>query len=227
MKIIAQSQTPTKVSYIHLAYVSASLSKTISKGELLPIQAVLAAGLAAAIACGSLGAKLAEVGKRARAAKIGAAIGFVGMLGAFGAVNFIWSNSLSKERVVNHIIQSRQWWALRDPEIAAGVEAAAITNGAAASLAVSYYYLKHGSMEEHPEYTVKAYKYAEEALDNGSNPGWIRAGDVTNDWGHLMPSFKAALDKGKLTLAEQNWTKQKLVQMDEQSKKEDQSDPKK
>jgi hypothetical protein len=212
MQIIAQSQTPTKISYIHLAYIAAQLNKGISKGELIPVQAMLGAAMATAVACGVIGVKLAAAGRRGRAAKVGAALGFIGTLFVLGVVQGVWRESRSNDQVVKHIIETKQWWALREPPIAAGVEAAALTNGTAASMAASYYGLKGGSGKEAPELMVKAFRYCELAAAQGRSSGWVRAGDLTNS-PHLIGVFQAALEKGKLTEAERNWTTQQLAQM--------------
>jgi hypothetical protein len=218
MKVIAQSQPPAKFSYIHLAYISAQLDNRISKGELLPVQAILGAAVATAIACGVIGAKLAQEGKRGRAARIGGVLGFFAALGLLWLVQAAWSDSRSNEEAVKHIIETRQFWALRDPPIAAGIEAVAITNGAAASLAAEYYGLKGGSGREAPELVVKGYRYCELAAAQGKSSHWIRLADLTNDWNadQLKQTFEAALEKGKLSEAERTWTKQQLARMAKQ-----------
>jgi hypothetical protein len=70
MEVIAQSQPAAKPSYIHLAYISAQLDNRISKGELLPVQTILGVAVATAIACGAIGARLAQEGRRGRAYRI-------------------------------------------------------------------------------------------------------------------------------------------------------------
>ncbi len=215
MKVIAQSQPSTEVSYVHLAYISAQLNNRISKGELLPVQAILGVALATAIACGAIGTRLAQQGRRGRAAGVGGVLGFFAAVGLLCLVQAAWNESRSNEETVKHIIETKQFWALREAPIAAGVEAAASTNGAAASLAADYYGLKGGSGSEAPELVVKGYRYCELAATQGRGSHWVRLSDFTNEWsaGRLKPTFEAALEKGKLSEAERTWAKQQLARM--------------
>jgi hypothetical protein len=223
MEVIAQSQPAAKPSYIHLAYISAQLDNRISKGELLPVQTILGVAVATAIACGAIGARLAQEGRRGRAAKIGGVLGFFGTLALLCFVQLAWSESRSNEAAVKHVIQTRQFWALREAPIAAGIEAAAATNGTAASMAADYYGLKGGTGREAPELVVRGYRYCELAAAQGQRSRWTSVSDLTNSWyaEHLKETFEAALKAGKLSEAEQTWTKMHLARIAEQIAAED------
>jgi hypothetical protein len=222
MKVIAQSQVPVDVSYVHLAYISAQLGNRISKAELLPGQAMLGVAVATAIACGAIGGRLAGNGRRGRAVRTGAFLGFFGALAALWLAELAWGESRSHEAAVKHIIETRQFWALREQPIAASVEAAAATNGMAAALAADYYGLKGGHATEAPEFVVKGYRYSELADAQGSASRWTRASDLTNGWNvnHLRPAFEAALKKGKLSEVERAWAKQQLTRMEQVAAKD-------
>jgi hypothetical protein len=225
MQIIAQSRAPTRVSYIHLAYISAQLGNRISKGDLFPTQAFLGIALTTAIACGAIGAKLASKGARVRAMKIGAVLGFVAALGIMWMIEAEWRVRRSNEEVVSHVLRTHQFWALREAPIAARVEAAASTNGAAASLAATYYSMKGMGVDgKEPQLRVKAYRYCEEAAAKGYQSSWIRTNDMAAEWNR--ETFKAALATGKLSPAEEAWAKRKMVEFAQQGRDEEPVDPK-
>jgi hypothetical protein len=56
---------------IRLACISAQLNNRISKGEMFPVQTILGVAVTTAIACGAIGARLAQEGRRGRAAMFG------------------------------------------------------------------------------------------------------------------------------------------------------------
>ena len=206
MQIIAQSQTPTKVSYIHLAYLAAGLSNRISTGDLDSAPAFLGIALTTAVVCGTIRAKLAGKGARKRAIKIGAVLGFIAGLAAVWIIEGVCGGFRSNEAVVKHVVKTWQWWALRDPQIAAGMEAAASTNATAAIMAAYYYEMKGKT----PELRVKRFKYIEAALANGYQGHVFSTNCLACAWD--AQTFKAALVTGKLSPAEQVWAKQKLVE---------------
>lgn len=212
MKIIAQSQPAAKVSYIHLAYLSAQLSNRISKAESFPMQALLGAAIALVIAGGVIGAKLGHSGRRGRAVQLGAVAGLLAALGGLWVAHAAWEKSRNQEAVVQHLIQTRQFWALREAPLAACIEAAALTNGTAAAMAADYYSLKSGGGEDTPEFVVKGYRYCELAAAQGQESHWVRLVELTNDW-RAWDQFEAALRKGKLSQPEKLWTKQHLTQL--------------
>ena len=216
MQIIAQSQTPTTVSYIHLAYLSAAMSNHIYKGEVLPIQAFLGIALTTAVAYGTIRSKLAGPGARVRAVKIGAILVFFASLAVLLAIDLVWLGIRTNDDVVRHVIKTRQYWALREAPIAVGVEAAASTNGAAAALAAEYYSHSYGSnaLEMH----VKTYRYCELALANGVTNWWVRH-EMTN-FQEDRTTLEYALERGRLNPAERDWAKQKLVEFDREAPKE-------
>jgi hypothetical protein len=215
MKVIAQSQPPVTLSYIHLAYTSAALENKISKGELLPAQALVAVAVACALVCAVIGAKLGRGQGRLRAANIAAFVGFFASLGLLWLAEAAWSDSRSDEAVVKHVIQTKQYWAMRDARLAAGIEAAAGTNGTAASMAANYYGLKGISGRETAELRVKGYRFSELAAAQGQPSQWSRASDLTNTAyaGHLVQMFEVALKEGKLTQTEQTWARRQLASM--------------
>ena len=219
MIIIAQSQPPAaKVSYVHLAYISAQLSNRISKGELLPMQAIFGAAMATAIVCGFVGAKLKNPANRGQAVKWGIILGFFGTLGAFWFAQGIWSATRSNEETVRHVVQTRQFWALREAPIGAGVEAASATNGSAAALAADYYRLKGGSAQENPEFPVKAYRYCELAAAHGQKTRWMRVEELKDYPPRHVEAFQAALKRGKLSQEEQTWVRAQLARVDPQDR---------
>ena len=217
MQIIAQSQAPNRVSYIHLAYISASLDNRISKGDLVSTQAFLGIALTTAVACGALGAKLAGKGNRVRAVKIGAFLGFVASLGAMWLIEGVWGNLRSDEGVAKHVVKGRQYWALRDPQIAASIEAAADTNGAAASLAATYYNMK-GS--QNPAMVVKCYRFCEAAAAQGQQARFVRTNYVLEH--SNVEAYETALATGKLSPVDAAWAKRKLVEFAQQLQEEKQ-----
>jgi hypothetical protein len=213
MQIIAQSQTPTKVSYIHLAYLAAALNSRIS---LVPGEAYLGVALATAVACGVLAAKRAGATARVRAIKYGAVMGFIGGLGLMWLLETGWQDLFGSALAVRRVVQTRQWWAMRDPRIAAGVESAASTNGEAAGLAAYYYEMTGATRRDaEPELKVKYDRFCEIAVVKGAS------------WWHLYTNsldsydeekFRAALKRGKLGPAEVAWVKEKLVPFDKAGK---------
>lgn len=217
MKIVAQSQTPTKVGYIHLAYISVALSNGISKGELLPVQMVLGIGVAAALACAALGLKLRRKARPMRAAMGGAVLGIAAMLVFYKTAEALWTSTLSNEQVVKHVIESDQWWALREGPIAAGIESAASTNSKAASMASRYYTLQqHQNTNAAATYLVKSYYYAQLASTNGVKQGWAsRVDDLENIYGaeRLQVPFQEAIEKRMLNPAEQQWATERLAKL--------------
>jgi hypothetical protein len=220
MQIIAQSQAPTRISYIHLAYIAAQLDNRISKGDLLPAQAFLGIALTTAVACGAIGAKLAGKGASVRAAKIGVVLGFVAGLSLLWIVEAVWSDRRSNQDVVKHVLQTRQFWALRDPWIAAGMEAAASTNGAAAALAATYYSMKGQSgKEKAPELVVKGYRFCEAAAAKGCQSWLVRTNDLLNS--SNVEAYRTALEAGKLSPTDAAWAKQKLVEFAQQFQEEE------
>lgn len=224
MLIIAQSQAPTRVSYIHLAYISAQLDNRISKGDLVSTQAFLGIALTTAVLCGAIGAKLAGKGARARAVKIGAVLGFVVGLLAMWIIESEWRERRSNEEVVKHVVHTRQFWALRDAPIAAGVEAAASTNGAAAALAASYYTMKgETEREKAPELVVKGYRYCEAAAAKGYQSMWARTNDLLDS--ENVETYKAALAAGKLSPVDEAWARQKLAEFAGSSRRKSRQAP--
>lgn len=216
MQIVAQSQTPAKVGYIHLAYIAAQLSNRISKGDLFPAQAYLGAALATAMVFGAIGSRLGSKGNRVRAVKWGALLGLVAGLCVLWMIETAWREQRSNQEVIAHVLNTRQWWALRDPFIAAGMEAAADTNGAAAALAASYYAMKGlEEKKESPELVVKAHKYCEAAAAKGHGSPWVRTNDLAEPSRpeEMSATFKAALETGRLSPAEETWAKQKLAEL--------------
>ncbi len=219
MKVIAQSQPPVTFGYIHLAYISAQLSNRISKEELLPVQAFFGVAMACAVVCAAIGAKLGREGSRARAMKIGGFVGFFASLGLLWLVESAWRQTRSDEATLKHVIETRQFWALREAPIAARIEAAAQTNAIAASMAADYYGLKGDSGTEAPELRVKGYRFSELATAQGQPSRWIRASDLTNTTyaGYLTEIFEAALKKGNLTQTEETWARRQLASMTAES----------
>jgi hypothetical protein len=225
MQIIAQSQAPTRVSYIHLAYISAQLDNRISKGDLLSMQTVLGIAFATAIACAAVGGRLAGKGTRARGIKIGAFLGFFAGLCVMWMIEAEWRERRSNEEVVKHVLETRQFWALRDARIATGVEAAANTNGAAAALAATYYSMKGYSVRATaPEMVVKGYWYCEQAAAKGHGTGWVSTNDLAR--GENVEAFQLALALGRLSPAEQVWARQKLAEITREPQAKEPVDPK-
>jgi uncharacterized membrane protein YeaQ/YmgE (transglycosylase-associated protein family) len=218
MKVIAQSQPSAGAGYIHLAYISAQLDYRISKGELLPVQAMLGVALATAVACGMIASKLAQPGRRQRAIKMGVVLGFFGTIAALWFFQMVWSESQSNEAAVRHVIKTRQFWALREPALAAGIEASAATNATAASMAADYYGMKYNGKDGAPEQAVKSYRYCELAAAQGQGSRWAGLFHLTNDWyvQDLEKAFEAALKNGKLSPEEESWTKRQLTRIAEQ-----------
>lgn len=212
MQIVSQSQTPAKVGYIHLAYISAQLGNRISKGELISVQACLGTALAVAVAFGALAAKLANKEARRFAIKFSVFVGLcVGLLGVWG-VESVWRDHRTDGQVLEHILKTKQFWAMRQPKLAHQIEAAASTNGTAASLAANYYGLKRSDKD--PEVTVRAYWFAEQAASLGAHTSWIKTNELTSRYAnYLVKPFEAGVNSGKLTPAQEASAREKLVQM--------------
>jgi hypothetical protein len=207
MTVVAQSQPP-KYGYIHLAYVSAQLSNGISKGELISVQSGLGLAVAAAVVIGSITRLVAGPGRRARWMVHGAIVGAL-IAGVFYWVaNSLWLQTRSHEQVVSHIISTRQFWALRDKAFALHIEAAAETNGVAASMAASYYGLTGRTMS--PESVVKAYRFLDLANAQGQQS---RHFYINLDEPELAIVIENALKAGKLSDMEQSWAREKLAQI--------------
>jgi hypothetical protein len=215
MKIVIQSEAPTKLSYIHLAYISVQLENRISRGELYPFQTMLGIAAATAIACAAIGSKFSAKGTRAHAVKIWVMGGFFGTLALLWLFQLAWSESRSNEQALDHVIKTSQFWALRDPQLGSSIEAAAQTNGKAAGLAASYYGLKRHTS---PEDTVKSYRYAELAATASARRFyWAHPFDFTNSWPSPedLNAFQGALKNGKLSAEEKAWTQRQLARMEE------------
>lgn len=207
MKILAQSQVPTRTGFIHLAYISASMSNGISKGDLFPGMVFLGLAVTFTLAGGALAARLARTGAKKRMILVGLLVGLIGGMALLYGIEHLWGEFRGNDAVVKHVVQTDQFWALRDQKIAAGVEAAAATNGAAAALAAEYYALSplRGELE-HPEIWLKAYRYCEMAAALGHTPHYVQTDEFAREFGRI----EKALESGKLSSEETAWAKQKL-----------------
>jgi hypothetical protein len=206
MQIIAQSQTPIKASYIHLAYISAALSARISKGDLYPTEAILGLALLGAVACATLKAWISHNFRKLIRTAI---LGFIGVVCVLVFAERVWSGSRSKEAIVEHIIQTRQWWAVRDPEFTAKIEAVALTNGQAAGMVADYYVSMGGwEVDKDPLFFFKSQFYGEIAVAKGGHT--FAPVNPDEDWSGYASYLKTALDSGKLNETEKNWVMAKI-----------------
>jgi MFS family permease len=214
MQVVAQSHTPAKVGYIHLAYAAAQLGKGISKGELISGQAYLSAALITAVACGAIAARLRDKeGRRRIGAKFFAVFGFFTALLVLWMIESFWRSHRTDEEALTHILKSGQFWAMGDSKFASGIEAAAETNGVAAQLAGRYYNMKRYEKDS-PETAVKAYWFGEQAASLGVIFIWPNTNELASiSAKYLVEPFEASLKSGKLTPAQEKWVEDKLPEM--------------
>ncbi len=213
MRIIAQSQVPTKSSYLHLAYLSAQLTNWISKGELMSMGTLLGVAVAGAAVCSVAAAKLARAGQKLRAMKIWAMAGFIGIFGGIWLVEILWSETRSDEQVAQHVVNKYQWWAMRNEPIATAVESLATTNAKAAVMAAQYY-LFSGHHDEFPEKYVKSLRFGEiaESLGRPNSFGGTNILEKSSP-GRAYLHMEEALKRNQMSAVERAWATQKLAQI--------------